>query len=230
MTRRIRLGVLVTSNTFRHPALLLKSAVTVDHLSGGRLILGPGTGWHEGEHRRYGIPLPPPSERVDRLEEALEVITRLMAAQTTSYEGSYYQLHDAHLEPRPVQRPRIPILVAAHRPRMLRIAARYADQWNTFVELHGTATEGLPTDLAARVAALEAACLVARRDAAEIRRSTWAGRDVWRSAAGCLDFVRRHRSIGFTDLAAVMPEPADLTVLRQVAADVIPALRAGRSV
>jgi alkanesulfonate monooxygenase SsuD/methylene tetrahydromethanopterin reductase-like flavin-dependent oxidoreductase (luciferase family) len=230
MTRRIRLGVLVTSNTFRHPALLLKSAVTVDHLSGGRLILGLGTGWHEDEHRRYGIPLPPPSERVDRLEEALEVITRLMAAETTTYEGRHYQLHDAHLEPRPVQRPRIPILVAAHRPRMLRIAARYADQWDTFVELPGTATDGVTSDLAARVAALDAACLAVGRDPAKIRRSTWAGRDVWRSAASYLDFVRRHRSIGFTDLAAVLPKPADLPVLRQVAADVIPALRAGRSV
>ena len=77
-TTRIRLGVLVSSNTFRHPAILLKEAVTVDHISGGRLVLGIGTGWHEDEHRRYGIDLPPAPERVDRFEEAVEVISLLM--------------------------------------------------------------------------------------------------------------------------------------------------------
>src|SRR3954468_13483828 len=77
-TSRIRLGVLVSSNTFRHPAILLKEAVTVDHISGGRLTLGIGTGWNEDEHRRYGIELPAPPERVDRFEEAVEIISRLM--------------------------------------------------------------------------------------------------------------------------------------------------------
>jgi alkanesulfonate monooxygenase SsuD/methylene tetrahydromethanopterin reductase-like flavin-dependent oxidoreductase (luciferase family) len=230
MTRQIRLGILVTSNTFRHPAILLKSAVTVDHLSGGRLILGLGTGWHEDEHRRYGISLPPPGERVDRLEEALELITRLMAGETTTYAGRYYQLDDAHLEPRPIQQPRIPILVAAHRPRMLRIAARYADQWDTFVELPGTATAGVTSGLAERVAALDSACAAVGRDLAEIRRSTWVGAEVWRSRDTYLDFVRRGRSIGFTDLTAVMPGRAHMSVLREVAAEVIPALREGRSV
>jgi alkanesulfonate monooxygenase SsuD/methylene tetrahydromethanopterin reductase-like flavin-dependent oxidoreductase (luciferase family) len=227
MTRRIRLGVLVTSNTFRHPAVLLKSAVTVDHLSGGRLILGLGTGWHEEEHRRFGIPLPPAAERVDRLEEALEIITRLMASETASYAGRHYQLHDAHLQPRPIQRPRIPILVAAHRPRMLRIAARYADQWDTFAELAGTATEGVATDLVERMRALDVACASVGRDPAEIRRSTWASADVWRSVPDFLDFARSCESIGFTDLTAVMPAPADVPVLREVAADVLPALREG---
>ena len=122
----------MSSNTFRHPAILLKEAVTVDHISGGRLILGIGTGWHEDEHRRYGIDLPPAPERVDRFEEAVEVISLLMAQERTTFQGRYYQLDDARLEPRPLQQPRIPILIAAHRPRMLRIAARYADQWDTF--------------------------------------------------------------------------------------------------
>src|SRR3954452_5133430 len=98
MTRRIRLGVLVTSNTFRHPAVLLKSAVTVDHLSGGRLILGLGTGWHEDEHRRYGIPLPAPAERVDRFEEAVEMIVGLMANERMTYSARHYELADAPLE------------------------------------------------------------------------------------------------------------------------------------
>src|SRR5215207_8747771 len=157
-TSRIRLGVLVSSNTFRHPAILLKEAVTVDHISGGRLVLGIGTGWHEDEHRRYGIDLPPPPERVDRFEEAVELISLLMAQEQTTFDGRHYQLHDAHLEPRPVQEPRIPLLIAAHRPRMLRITARYADQWDTFGVIPGAATEGVETDVADRIAALDAAC------------------------------------------------------------------------
>ena len=87
-TSRIRLGVLVTSNTFRHPAVLLKSAVTVDHISSGRLILGLGTGWHEGEHRRYGIDLPAAPERVDRFEEAVQMEAAPFASRTTSFGRS----------------------------------------------------------------------------------------------------------------------------------------------
>src|SRR5215207_9950617 len=94
-TSRIRLGVLVSSNTFRHPAVLLKEAVTVDHVSGGRLILGFGTGWHEDEHRRYGITLPPPPERVDRFEEAVELITRLQEEPRVTFRGRFYGADDA---------------------------------------------------------------------------------------------------------------------------------------
>ena len=122
-TSRIRIGVLVTSDTFRHPTLLLKEAVTVDHLSGGRLILGLGSGWNADEHRRYGIPLPAPGERVDRLAEAVELIDLLQRQDRTTFEGRYYQTIDAPLDPRPIQQPRIPLLIAAHRPRMLRLAA-----------------------------------------------------------------------------------------------------------
>ena len=225
-TSRIRLGVLVTSNTFRHPAVLLKAAVTVDHISRGRLILGLGTGWHEDEHRRYGIDLPAPAERVDRFEEAVELIALLMSSERSTYAGRYYRLDDAPLEPRPIQQPRIPILIAAHRPRMLRIAARHADQWDTFAEMPGTATDGVTTGLADRVRALDDACRAVGRDPAEIRRSTWATSEVLRSEAAYRDFVGHHRAMGFTDFATVMPDPSDLPVLRHVAAEVIPALRA----
>jgi F420-dependent oxidoreductase-like protein len=227
-TSRIRLGVLVSSNTFRHPALLLKEAVTVDHVSGGRVILGLGTGWHEDEHRRYGIDLPAPGERVDRFEEAVDLITLLMRQERTTFEGRHYRLDDARLEPRPVQLPRIPILIAAHRPRMLRIAARYADQWDTFAAIPGTATEGVEADLAARIARLDEACREIGRDPAEIRRSTWATREVLRSPDAYLEFVRRHRALGFTDFTTVLPAPEHTAVLENVATQVIPALRAGQ--
>lgn len=227
-TERIRLGVLVSSNTFRHPAILLKEAVTVDHVSNGRLNLGIGTGWHEEEHRRFGIDLPGPRERVDRFEEAVELITRLMDGSSVTVHGHHYRLDDARLRPLPIQRPRIPLVIAAHRPRMLRLAARFADQWDTFAAMAGTATDGVAADLAARMAQLDDACRVIGRDPAEIRRSTWTTRDALRSVEAYLDFVRRHHRMGFTDFSTVAPAPSDLPVLRSIAADVIPELRAGR--
>ena len=227
-TSTIRLGVLVSSNTFRHPAILLKEAVTVVHISQGRLILGIGTGWHEDEHHRYGIALPEPPERVDRFEEAVQLITMLMSQDRTTFEGKHYQLHDARLQPPPIQKPRIPILIAAHRPRMLRIAARYADQWDTFAALPGTATDGVEAQIAERISQLDAACRAIGRDPAEIRRSTWATRDVLRSPEAYLDYVRRHHRLGFTDFSTVAPAVEDLPVLRTIARDVIPELRAGR--
>lgn len=227
-TERIRLGVLVSSNTFRHPALLLKEAVTVDHVSGGRLTLGIGTGWNEDEHRRYGIDLPARPERVDRFEEAVRLISLLMSQERTTFEGRYYQLHDARLEPRPVQEPRIPILIAAHRPRMLRIAALYADQWDTFAAIPGASTDGVEAALAEQIAALDEACREVGRDPAEIRRSTWATSEALRSTDAYLDFVRRHHRLGFTDFSTVRPEPGDEPVLRTIATEIIPELRAGR--
>ena len=225
-TSRIRLGVLVSANTFRHPALLLKEAVTVDHVSNGRLILGIGTGWNEDEHRRYGIDLPTPPLRVDRLEEAVQVIRLLMSQERTTFDGTYYQLRDARLEPPPVQQPRIPILIAAHRPRMLRIAARYADQWDTFATLPGASTDGVEDDLAAQIERLDAACREVGRDPAEIRRSTWATAEALASVDTYLEFVRRHRALGFTDFTTVLPAPENASVLQRVAEEVIPAIRA----
>lgn len=227
-TTRIRLGVLVSSNTFRNPAILLKEAVTVDHISGGRLNLGIGTGWHEDEHRRFGIELPAPVERVDRFEEAVELITRLMAEDAVTIYGRHYRVDDARLRPPPVQRPRIPIVIAAHRPRMLRVAAKYADQWDSFAAMPGTATEGVDAPLADRIAQLDAACREIGRDPAEIRRSTWTTRDALRSTDAYLDFVRHHHQLGFTDFSTVALAPADMAVLRSIARDVIPELVAGR--
>lgn len=224
-TSRIRLGVLVSSNTFRHPVLLAKEAVTVDHVSGGRLILGLGTGWHADEHRRFGIELPAPAERVDRLEEAIQVIRALTSQRRTTFDGRYYRLEDAPFEPRPIQA-HIPLLIAAHRPRMLRIAARYADQWDTFATLPGTATDSLETPVADRIRALDAACLEVGRDPREIRRSTWAGAEVYRTPSGFADFVRAHRALGFTDFSVERPPAGQGDRLVRIARETIPALRA----
>ncbi len=224
-TSRIRIGVLVTSNTFRHPAILAKEAVTVDHISGGRLILGMGTGWHGEEHRRYGIEMPPAVERVDRLEEAVELVVRLMTEPRVTFEGSHYRTDDAVFEPRPVQQPQIPLLIAAHRPRMIRIAARWADQWDTFPELAGAATDGVTTSVEERMTAFEAACAAAGRDPGTVRRSTWALPAAVASEATYEAFARRQLELGFTDVS-VVPLGVPVERLRRIAETVVPALRA----
>src|SRR5215203_1684683 len=123
-TKTIRIGVLVTSNTFRHPALLAKQAVTVDHISNGRLELGIGTGWFKLEHDSFGIPFPEPKELVDQFEEPVEVLDLLLRQDVSSYDGRYYQLNDAPFRPGSVQQPRPPLTLGAHGPRMLKIVAR----------------------------------------------------------------------------------------------------------
>jgi len=225
-TSRIRLGPLVSSNTFRHPVLLLKQAVTVDHLSAGRLVLGIGTGWFEDEHRRFGIDFPSAAERVDRLEEAVQIIRLLMDEGHGSFQGRYYRLDDAYLVPPPLQQPRIPLLIAAHRPRMLAIAARYADQWDTFAEMPGAATEGVSEDVAEQLSRLDEACRTVGRDPATIRRSIWTRRDALRSEETYLDFVRRSRAAGFTDFSVCEPQADDWPMVRRIAEDVLPGLRA----
>ena len=164
-TSRVKIGPMVTSNTFRNPAVLAKMATTVDHLSNGRLILGIGTGYLEPEHRAYGITLPPIKERIDRLEEALQVITKLWAADSpVSFQGHYYTLVDAPFMPKPVQRPHPPIMIGGGgEKRVLPLVARYAQMWNI--------PSVTPEAVAAKNAALEKACRKIGRNCAEIERS-----------------------------------------------------------
>jgi F420-dependent oxidoreductase-like protein len=130
-TERIRIGVLVSGNTYRHPAVLAKMATTIDHVSRGRLNLGIGAGWEEIEHRAYGIPFYSAEERAARLAEALEVITRLWSGDRSTWKGEYYELLDAPFSPKPLQRPHPPIVIGGQGKRLIMpIVARYADEWN----------------------------------------------------------------------------------------------------
>lgn len=133
-TQRLRVGVMVTGNTFRHPALLAKMAATVDVISHGRLNFGIGTGWSEQEHRAYGISLPSPGERVRRLAEACEMIHRLWKEPFANFEGRYYRLHEAPCEPKPVQQPHPPFVIGANGKQLLRVVARYANVWDCSVD------------------------------------------------------------------------------------------------
>lgn len=132
-TSRVQAGVLVTGNTYRHPAVLAKMAATQDHASGGRLIMGIGAAWFEMEHNAYGIPFQTTAERIHRLDEAAEIIKRLWSETQVTFDGRYYQLKDAYCEPKPLQRPRPPIMIGGSGEKLtLRVVARHADQWNTF--------------------------------------------------------------------------------------------------
>lgn len=126
VTEKVELGQLVMCASFRPPAMLAKMAVTTDQISGGRLTLGLGAGWHDQEYRAFGFPL---DHRVSRFEEALQIIVPLLRGETVSFEGRYHTANEAVLLPRAERR--IPILIAGNKPRMLQLTARYADAWNT---------------------------------------------------------------------------------------------------
>jgi len=134
---RIRLGTLVSPVTFRHPAVLAKMAATVDHVSGGRVEVGLGAGWFEAEHRSFGFPFPEVGERMAMLGEQLEIVSRMLAADEddrVSFQGRYYRLDGCPVAPRPIQRPRPPIIVGGSGGRRSAfLAARYADEYNTFL-------------------------------------------------------------------------------------------------
>ncbi|MGZ4189045.1 MAG: TIGR03560 family F420-dependent LLM class oxidoreductase [Actinomycetota bacterium] len=133
VTERIRLGTLVTGVTHRHPSVLVTEAVTVDHVSNGRLELALGAAWNEGEHQALGIDFPPLRERAERLEEAVEIVRALMTKDHVSYDGRYYRLDDATYRPRPVQKPHPPIWIGAAGPKItLPIVGRQADVWHCY--------------------------------------------------------------------------------------------------
>jgi F420-dependent oxidoreductase-like protein len=162
---RVRLAPLVTSVTYRHPAVLASIAAAVDQVSHGRLTLGVGAGWQENEHAAYGIALGTVRERMDRFEEAVQILHSLLGQRRTTFSGEYFQLQDAPCEPAPVQ-DRLPLLVGGGgEQRTLRIAARYADHWNSWTT---------PGQLAHKVSVLRAHCERAGRDPAEIHVSTQA--------------------------------------------------------
>jgi F420-dependent oxidoreductase-like protein len=130
-TRRIRVGVLVTGNVYRHPAVLANMAAALDVISKGRLELGIGAGWNQQECDAYGIELPPLKERFDRFDEAVEVIVQLLTETEANFDGRHYQLTNARCEPKPVQQPHPPIVIGGGgERRTLRAVARFADHWN----------------------------------------------------------------------------------------------------
>ena len=158
-TSRVEIGQLVMCTAYRPPAMLAKMAVTADAISGGRLILGVGAGWHDEEYAAFGYPF---DHRADRFEETMAVIAPLVRGETVTFHGRYHSVDGAVLLP--FER-RIPILIASRRPRMLRLTARYADAWNT-------AWFGMPNDdVRQRLADMDAALEAEGRDPSTLRRT-----------------------------------------------------------
>jgi probable F420-dependent oxidoreductase len=164
VTERVRIGSLVAPTSVHHPAVLANRAATIDRISNGRMVLGIGAGWQINEHHAYGIELEEPATRVSRFEEAIEVIRSLLNDDVTDFHGDFYDITDAPANPKPVQSP-LPILVGTGSPRMLRITATHADEWNTW---------GGPEMAGGALDKLHAACERADRDPATIRKSTQA--------------------------------------------------------
>src|SRR5215470_1132335 len=160
---RMRVGTIVLGNTYRHPAVLAKMAAQVDIISGGRLVLGLGAGWQRNEHEAYGIQFHTMRERLERLDEACEVIRSLWTNRRANFNGRYYQLSDAPLEPKPIQKPHPEWMIGGAGERVtLRIVARHADHWNVW---------GGPKVLARKSAILEEHCAKVGRDGKQIIRS-----------------------------------------------------------
>ncbi|HEX4213006.1 MAG TPA: LLM class flavin-dependent oxidoreductase [Candidatus Dormibacteraeota bacterium] len=220
-TERIRIGVLVTCNTFRHPSVLAKQAVTVDHISGGRLEVGLGAGWYEPEHERFGIPFPETGELVGRFRESVEVLDRLLSQDVSSYEGRYYQLREAPSRPATVQRPRPPFTLGAFGPRMLRIVARHAETWNAF----GTTDEMLE-----RNRMLDAYCAELGRDPDTLNRSIYYWKvgdaiDPWESPEAFEAMARSYMAVGINQFVVDQPDTERLEMAARVASEVLPRLR-----
>lgn len=239
-TSRIRLGTLVTAATFRLPGPLAISVAQVDQMSGGRVELGLGTGWFEEEHTAYGVPFPSLGERFERLEEQLEIVTGLWtAAKPFSFEGAHYRLSDSPALPKPVQRPRPPMIIGGGGPRRTpRLVARFADEYN--VPFH------LPEETEAAFGRVREACeavgrepvlmsaaqvVCAGRDEAEIaRRAAAIGRDVvelrTNGLAGTpqeiVDKIGRFAEMGAERLYLQVLDLDDLEHLELIAAEVLP--------
>jgi F420-dependent oxidoreductase-like protein len=212
-TQHVRIGAMVTGNTYRHPALLAKMAATVDHLSNGRLEFGIGAAWAEVEHEMYGFD--GLDHRVGRLSEALQIIKSLWTQQSTTFDGRYYHLKDAVFNPKPVQKPHPPIWIGAGGDTTLRLVARHADVWN--------AVSAEPEETRPMLEKLDAACVSVGRDPMEVRRSfqfRWDGESTDEVVAKCGAMAE----LGFTEQVIYLfgPHP---TRSAEKLANLLPELR-----
>jgi F420-dependent oxidoreductase-like protein len=219
-TQRIRIGCLVSGNTYRHPGVLAKMVVTVDHLSGGRLDVGLGTGAGR-EHAMLGVPLGPPAERVDRLTESCQVLKMLWTEPTATFRGRYYQLDDAIANPKPVQRPYPPLWIGGSgEKRTLRVVAEHADAW-----INGNRPGADPGDLVRLSRLVDQYCTDISRDPAEIRRAVQVPLPA--DADETVKVIATYLAAGFRDVILMLHGKGDSAIsAAKAAAAVLPRLRA----
>jgi F420-dependent oxidoreductase-like protein len=207
LTRRLRLGVMVSGNPFRHPAVLANMAATLDIASGGRVELGLGAGWYQVETDAYGLDLPPARERLDRLAEACEVIDSLLTNPTTTFVGRHYRLREARCEPKSIQAPRPPLVIGGGGElRTLRIAARWADQWNL--------ASGPPDVFRRKLDILHEHCRAVGRDPSSIEPSVQIPAE---DPGAAVDAVATFAELGAEHAILVWRAPFDARGLESVA-------------
>jgi F420-dependent oxidoreductase-like protein len=216
-TSRVRIGVMVTANTYRHPAVLAKMAVTVDHLSGGRLEFGLGAGWAEVEHRMLGLDFPPVGERISRLGEACEVIRKLWTEEVADHDGPAYRLVGAIQNPKPLQKPHPPIwLGGAGERQTLRVVAEHADVWNLAGSDVGEAVR--------KSRILDEHCEAVGRDPATLRRSVQLRVDAAEPDRS-LSQAERFMAAGFREVVLGVGPPDPVAKAELVASQMLPRLR-----
>jgi alkanesulfonate monooxygenase SsuD/methylene tetrahydromethanopterin reductase-like flavin-dependent oxidoreductase (luciferase family) len=214
VTSRVRLGTMVTSPTFRHPVSLAKEAMTLDHVSGGRVTLGIGAGGTGFDATVLGEEVRTPRQRAARLGEFVEVLDGLLRQPVYSHHGEHYTVDDARMVPGCLQRPRLPLAIAAAGPKTLALTARLGDAWITYGEPDATDQSPAAIEAAVRRQAtvLEARCAELGRDPASLQRIYLAGNTQERplaSVAAFEDFVGRYAALGFTDIVFHDPRPGD---------------------
>ena len=249
--KTIRMGAMVTCQSYRNPALLAKIAAGVDQLSGGRLEFGIGAGWKEAEYRAYGYEFPPPAVRVDELVDTIEICLRMWKDDKATYAGKRYSVADALCAPKPVQSP-LPIWIGGSKPRIFRIAAKYA-HW-----MNHTAGDMTPGGVRVRQEALDAACRDRKRDPKTLKRSAFltlivgrtpadvdalvsdaAGRakltpDQWRAARPsaivgtpreAIARLREYATVGIDHVNALFPYTHEREMIELMGHEVVEALR-----
>lgn len=234
ITDRVRLGTLVTSFALRNPAILARQALTLDHISKGRLEIGLGAGspgYMDPSFRMVGIPDYSPKERISRLREYLEIIDQCLTNKVSSYHGRYYKLEETIMAPSPLQKPRPPITIGAMGKSMLRLSAEYADRWNSYGGEWNDSPEKMLENTRERNELLDRYCDEVNREPDTLRRSilffgSTASR-LFESEEIFRKTIEQYRDIGMNEFICYYPfyDPSHIPVFEKVARDVLPELR-----
>ncbi len=244
-TKNIRLGPLVSCNSYRSPALLAKMSASLDVISGGRLNFAIGAGWLQVEHEAYGYPFPKTSERIERLREAIGIIKKMWLEEKATYVGSHYRIVEAVNNPKPLQKPYPPIYVGAEHERMIKFAAQNADVWNFPSDINAYT----PEEYKERVQILENHCDLIGRNPHSIKRSwlgiallgknekqvkektasmtpkSLSGEKLWREIVGtadeCAQKIGEYIDLGATEFIMIFPEVLQPECLREFSNEVM---------
>jgi F420-dependent oxidoreductase-like protein len=222
-TRRIKLGTLVTGVTYRHPGVLVKTATTLDVLSGGRAYLGIGAAWNEEEHRGLGVPYPPTAERFERLEETLQIARQMWAGDERPYDGEHYRLARPLNSPRAVQRPHPPIMIGGGGERKtLRLVAQYGDACNLFARMGADEVRRKLDVLREHCQALGRPYDAIERTTLDTIHLTRDGRAGSLTPAAAVERFAQLAELGIDHAIFNMPNAADPAVFDLLAAEVLP--------